>query len=273
MGLLSPRTTEPFGFKSPDEAARVINIFLNNNEKLRLFDAIAEAVERFPHQALPFLVAAEKVYHSMENASRYDLYQKRTFDFGIQPGDKVLDIGSGHLPFPLATHLADLAIRDGSVGRNGIPFRYQEGKPVYECPVEHTPFRDKEFDFVYCSHVLEHSPDPAQACRELMRIAKRGYIETPTRGKDIFMVTAQASHHLNYVELNHDVLTFYRYEPWEMQGLGHDILLQMHCRPQTDRERAFSALLYLYPRQINTMLLWEDDFRFRVNFDVPADIS
>lgn len=106
-----------------------------------------------------------------------------------------------------------------------------------------------------------------------MRIAKRGYIETPTRGKDIFMVTAQASHHLNYVELNHDVLTFYRYEPWEMQGLGHDILLQMHCRPQTDRERAFSALLYLYPRQINTMLLWEDDFRFRVNFDVPADIS
>ena len=51
MGLLSPRTPEPFGFKSPDEAARVINIFLNNNEKLRLFDAIAEAVERFPHQS------------------------------------------------------------------------------------------------------------------------------------------------------------------------------------------------------------------------------
>lgn len=140
-------------------------------------------------------------------------------------------------------------------------------------PVEPTPFRDKESDFVYCSHVLEHSPDPAQAAGNSCVLQSAAILKRRPAAKDIFMVTAQASHHLNYVELNHDVLTFYRYEPWEMQGLGHDILLQMHCRPQTDRERAFSALLYLYPRQINTMLLWEDDFRFRVNFDVPADIS
>ena len=99
-----------------------------------------------------------------------------------------------------------------------------------------------------------------------MRIAKRGYIETPTRGKDSFLVTAKASNHLNYVELHNEVLTFYRYEPWEIDGLRTDILLNMHCAPQTDRERAFSALLYLYPRQINTMLLWEGSFSYAVNF-------
>lgn len=31
-----------------------------------------------------------------------------------------------------------------------------------------------------CTHVLEHVDDPAQACRELIRVAKAGYIETPS---------------------------------------------------------------------------------------------
>lgn len=266
MPLRQPRATEKFNFKNPDEASRIIGVFLRHQDRSGVFDAIAEAAELFPQNAISFLALAWEIYDSMSNAPRYELYQKRIFDFGISPGDKVLDMGSGHLPFPLATHLADISISDGSIGRAGIPFRQQDGKPVFECPVENTPFGDKEFDFVYCSHVLEHSPDPARACMELMRIAKRGYIETPTRAKDIFLVTARPSKHLNHVELNKDVLTFYRYEPWEIDGLHNDILLRMHTQPQTEREKAFSALLYLYPRQVNTMLLWDDEFKYKVNF-------
>ena len=77
-------------------------------------------------------------------------YQARIFDFGIQPDHKVLDMGSGHIPFSLATHLADISTKDGSIGRGGASFKLMEGKPVYECAVENTPFADKEFDFVYC---------------------------------------------------------------------------------------------------------------------------
>ena len=33
---------------------------------------------------------------------------------------------------------------------------------------------------MYASHVLEHTQDPASACKELMRIARAGYIETPS---------------------------------------------------------------------------------------------
>ena len=40
-------------------------------------------------------------------------------------------------------------------------------------------FRDKCFDFVIASHVLEHSADPQSFLRELQRVAKAGYIETP----------------------------------------------------------------------------------------------
>ena len=38
----------------------------------------------------------------------------------------------------------------------------------------------------------------------------------------------------------------------------------MHVAPQTAREKAFSALIYLKADKINTMLLWEDSFEFKI---------
>lgn len=82
--------------------------------------------------------------------------------------------------FLFATTLAEFATEDDFYGRAGAPLQNPDGKPLYKCSVEQMPFKDKEFDFVYCSHVLEHVVDPIRACRELMRVARRGYIETPT---------------------------------------------------------------------------------------------
>ncbi len=42
------------------------------------------------------------------------------------------------------------------------------------------PFSDKEYDFVFASHILEHVTDPVKFCSELCRVGKRGYIEVPT---------------------------------------------------------------------------------------------
>jgi SAM-dependent methyltransferase len=90
---------------------------------------------------------------------------------------KILDVGCGNRPFPPATHLADVNLNDHSE-RFGYPIPL-DGRPLVECSVEAMPFEDGEFDFVYCSHVLEHVDRPDVACRELMRVADRGYIETP----------------------------------------------------------------------------------------------
>lgn len=264
MSLLPPRKPELCHFSSPQEVVRHIEILNKYKQLPRCLDAIEEAISLFPTYAQSFLVLGWNLIVNAEDQSRYNLYQARIFDFGIKPSDKVLDIGSGHIPFPLATHLADISLSDGSIGRNGVAFKYVKGKPVYECCVEKTPFADKEFDFVYCSHVLEHSEDPESACKELMRIAKRGYIETPTKGKDIFMVTAELSNHRSHVELFHEVLTFIKYHEWEIPGLHYNILMQMHVSPINDREKAFSALLYLFPRVINTMMLWENEFQFKI---------
>jgi len=46
--------------------------------------------------------------------------------------------------------------------------------------VERLPFATKSFDFVICSHVIEHVEHPDRALRELERVGRRGYIETPS---------------------------------------------------------------------------------------------
>lgn len=238
------------------------------------FDVYEQLVEACPQSAIDLLAEVWECYQRLPNQGRYQLYQSRHFDFGIQPGDKVLDIGSGHDPFPLATHLADLALRDDRYGRGGVPFKHIEGKPVFECGVEEMHFKDKEFDFVYCSHVLEHVENPEKACEELMRVAKRGYIETPTRGKDLWLNTAKSSNHRWAVEWVHDRLVFTEYLPWELEGFQCNVAMEMHVRPQTKREQALSALIYLKADRVNTMLLWDQKFDFEVRrVEKTADIQ
>jgi len=52
--------------------------------------------------------------------------------------------------------------------------------PFVQCPMEMMPFKDKEFDYARCHHVIEHTNDPGRACSELVRIAKAGILSFPT---------------------------------------------------------------------------------------------
>jgi len=48
------------------------------------------------------------------------------------------------------------------------------------CDGQFLPFRYKIFNFLNCSHVLEHVINPRQMLQELKKIGKIIYIETPT---------------------------------------------------------------------------------------------
>ena len=147
-----------------------------------------------------------------------------------------------HSRWPL-TWLTWTWAKDGWAGR--APFKHIDGKPVYQCSIENLPFADSEFDFVYCSHVLEHVDNPEAACRELMRVAKRGYIETPTRGKDLWFDTAKVSNHRWGIELFNDALIFTQYSESDIKGLHCDVIARMHARPESPREKAITSLVYL----------------------------
>lgn len=44
----------------------------------------------------------------------------------------------------------------------------------YKCDVQDMPFKDNEFDVVFCNHVLEHVDDDAKAMSEIFRVMKPG---------------------------------------------------------------------------------------------------
>mgnify|MGYP006164195357 CR=1 FL=1 len=74
----------------------------------------------------------------------------------------------------------------------------------------------------------------------------------------------EVSNHLWKVEKRDDVLIFNEYQDKELEGIGSDVMIMMHLNPQTQREKAFSALLYLKPELMNTMLLWNERFSYDV---------
>ena len=184
-------------------------------------------------------------------------YQKKSIHFGLHPRDKVLDIGSGNNPFPLATHLADL--HEGETTHRSEKL-IKDGRPFTVCDIANLPFKDKEFDFIYCSHVLEHAIDPAQACDELMRVGKRGYIETPTKTSDIMFNFLNIKHHHKwFVVMAGNNLCFFEYNPAEKRDTGtNDFYAMFH----SEYQNPFQDLVLKNRKLFNNMLLWKDRFNY-----------
>jgi ubiquinone/menaquinone biosynthesis C-methylase UbiE len=104
---------------------------------------------------------------------------------------KVLDVGGWYQPYNLATHVLDL--RPWETRRTqealvpGNAERFSAGTwVVHDACTAPWPFPDKFFDFAICSHLLEDVRDPLVVCKELVRVAKSGYVETPTRVREIY---------------------------------------------------------------------------------------
>lgn len=94
----------------------------------------------------------------------------------IKTTDFVLEVGSGHDPKIQSDVLCDKYIDDDT--QRGGPI--VKDRAIVEADGQYLPFRTQAFDYVICSHVLEHVEDPEKLINELMRVAPRGYIETPS---------------------------------------------------------------------------------------------
>jgi SAM-dependent methyltransferase len=173
--------------------------------------------------------------------------------FEVDPTDTVLDIGSGMYPFPYATVLADRYLRPTEHRRDLL---VRLGKPLVVADVLYLPFRDKCFDFVYCSHLLEHVEHPLKACSEIMRVGKRGFIETPTMGKDVLFAWAKKMHRWHIVASRQN-LCFFEYSQRQLEGIRspvwRDIIFSKWHHPLQD---AF----YQNQDLFNVMFTWSHSF-------------
>ena len=97
----------------------------------------------------------------------------------VKPNDLVLEVGSGNSPYFRSNVLCDAYIDTDERFHTELIV----DRPMVISQVENLPFKNKAFDFVIASHVLEHSPFPEKFLSELQRVAKAGYIEVP----DAFM--------------------------------------------------------------------------------------
>lgn len=180
----------------------------------------------------------------------------------LPPEARVLDVGAGYSPFPRADMYVDFA-----------PVKGVDPEKVVVCDVskDRLPFEDKSFDFVFCRHMLEDMFNPFPACEEMSRVAKSGYIETPSpvaelcRGVDGGAPAYRGYHHHRFIVWAHGE---------ELRFISKYPLVE-HI---TVDEGKLASVLRRGPQNWNTYYLWDD--RINVNhiqspldFDIPTQYT
>jgi hypothetical protein len=110
--------------------------------------------------------------------------------FEPRPGERVLDVGASplvELPwenpllrrYPYPEQVTAVTLSDAATIGAAFP-----GVTVVEADGRRLPFADDEFDVVHSNAVVEHVgayPEQQQFVRELVRVARSGFVTTPNR--------------------------------------------------------------------------------------------
>lgn len=100
----------------------------------------------------------------------------------INPTDKVLEIGPGSTPYFRSDVFLEKEYETEKelIAQSGHVGLLKTDKRVITYSGNIFPFADKEFDYVICSHVLEHVENADVFLKEVQRVARKGYLEFPT---------------------------------------------------------------------------------------------
>jgi hypothetical protein len=168
---------------------------------------------------------------------------------GQASSPRVLEIGPGGDPFPAATEFVDWQVWPSLAGRTVHTL------DINQDPL---PIDDKSIDFAYCRHTLEDLYNPVWVCREMNRVARGGYIETPSPMAELVRGVEPNNppwrgyiHHRYFVWDDDGVLTFLAKPPMleHLEFTGEGELIK---------------LLNAGPLHWNTYFFWEGELRFRM---------
>jgi SAM-dependent methyltransferase len=183
-------------------------------------------------------------------------FERKVFVKNIKREDLVLDVGSGDKPFWRADVIVDKYLDDDQQRHSGSMF-YDKRKMFIKADVENLPFKNKVFDFVFCSHLLEHVENPDKAIRELTRVSKRGYIEVPSGIVDMFKPFPP---HLWFCSYKDDILTFLQKEKRKNYFLENTEKFGKFIYDNP----LFQYLVTKYQDNIFIRFFWKDSVKFKV---------
>ena len=174
----------------------------------------------------------------------------RKLTLPVRPSDLVLEVGSGSNPHPAADVLLERYV--ATAHRPGAPL--VADRPTVLADACRMPFADKSFDFVIAFHVLEHVADPALFLRELQRVGKAGYIETPNVMFE--RLVPYDVHVLEIMDINGTLRIL------KKPSARHDRFLNE--LDIVSRNAKWHSLFYDNPSLFHVQHLWEGEIRFQI---------
>ena len=193
--------------------------------------------------------------------------EEMSMALGIKAYEAVLDVGGGANPLPEASAVVENNI-NSSHDRDGQAATVDRRSIAAD--IESLPFPDKSFDFVFCSHVLEHVRNPVQACNELMRVGKRGFIETPRKLAEL--VAGYPSHRW-LIDVIDGVLTFERRwfveHPLQNMGLAHILNYDSAREQALVNFRNLTCVQFTWDQQFDYKIIERDGWQELFDYDNP----
>lgn len=179
-------------------------------------------------------------------------------DLLIKKRYKVLEVGGGNHPDKRAHVVVDKYV-DDNTHRSGDLVVLKNQK-FLQADGEHLPFKDQEFDYVICRHVLEHVDDPIQFVQEQARVAKRGYMETPSLLGEY--IAPKESHRWVIQDIDNKLVVYDKavigFKPW--MDFGEVFLYYL---PKTSI--GFKILERTHASILTVNYEWEDNIEILVN--------
>lgn len=184
------------------------------------------------------------------------------FELSIKRSDRVLEVGGGHNPHPRSNVVVDKFVDSNYHRSDNI--KVLKNQTFLAADGENLPFKDKEFDYVICNQVLEHVENPARFLSEQFRVAKRGYLETPSFIGEL--LTTRDSHKWLINEFNNKLYLV------DKAAVDFQVVYNVNCLFQIwlpKNSLGFKIVERTHPNLFTARIEWENDgFDYEVN---PTD--
>ena len=185
-------------------------------------------------------------------------YKTRNFRIYLQSGlpksARVLEIGPGHNPWFRSDVLCEKYLKDNTERQGDL---VRDGRPLIHSDACNMPFEDKSFDFIFCSHIMEHVEDIEGFLKEIQRVGKAGYLETPNY---LFEQTVGTTTHKWAFWVENGVL---HAEPKWVPGAPERAYHGMH---RAIGSHSFLGLAYILTPEMRVMkLFWKDKIEYIIH--------